>query len=105
MPTRRIIFIVVFVGMVIMVIMGLWPPWKEIFNWLNIHNEKPVGYYFILEPPEPKSRAISFTIDLPRLLIQWFLVILIVGFIVWALKWFEKRTMVAGKDSSAIGPE
>ena len=92
---QRIIFIVVFVGIVIMVIMGLWPPWKEIFNVAtlggrNIHSEKPAGYYFILGPPDPENLAISFTIDLPRLLIQWFLVILIVGFIVWTLKWFEK---------------
>ena len=92
--TQRIIFIVVFVGIVIMVIMGLWPPWKEKYSMgltgINIHSENPIGYYFIFKPPHKNIRY-SYTIDLSRLLIQWFIVILIIGFIVWALSWFKRE--------------
>lgn len=107
--TRRIIFIVVFVGIMIMITMGLWPPFKEIYSGgigtINVHREKLAGYYFILKPPVPENVFLSFTIDFSRLLIQWFLLILIVGFIVWMLKWFEKGTIFTGKDSSAHGHE
>ena len=71
---RRIIL----VGILMIILMGLFPPWKYTFQSSISHSEEPAGYRFIASPP---SRRVSNSmhgvkIDATRLLIQWAMTIL-----------------------------
>lgn len=65
---------IVIVGVVLFVLMGLFPPWTYTLDLQSIHREKPAGYALIVSPPEPErgSPAFGVTIDISRLIVQWF---------------------------------
>lgn len=68
--TRRIVLIL---GVVVFVLMGLFPPWTYVFHIQTVHSEKPAGYAFIAEPPMPEHNDAPFgvKIDISRLVVQW----------------------------------
>jgi hypothetical protein len=68
--------IVIIVGLIIIVLMGLFPPWTFHYDG----NEYTVGYKFITQATGPVK------IDESRLLIQWFCVCIVVGGLVLILK-------------------
>lgn len=95
-------------GIVVFVLMGLYPPWLQIFA-LYESNAKAVrcrGYESIFYPPdeyrarrspleseeqfekrmEKASRPLGVRIDYIRLLVQWGAVIVITGSLLWAFK-------------------
>lgn len=69
---------IVFVGVVVIVLMGIFPPWTTVLRNKNGNfiSESSEGYGFLLDPPEPykKSRLESVTIDWKRLSLQMALV-------------------------------
>lgn len=64
---------VLIVGLVALLIMGVFPPWMYTFDFRSISNDIPVGYRIITSPPEPisKMRGNGVKIDISRLIIQW----------------------------------
>jgi len=58
----------------IILIMGICPPWKRIIKLSNSYRVRSAGYHFLFMPPEGRSRG-NVTIDLQRLFLQWFLVV------------------------------
>ena len=64
--------IIAVIGIVIILISGLFPPWKYIDNVAEAYREIPAGYYLIFAPPLPDEEGIySIEIDMVRLAIQW----------------------------------
>jgi len=68
--------IVVIIGLVIIVFMGLFPPWKFIFSGTPM----AMGYKFLFSPPGVAN------VDSFRLLVQWLGVCIVVGGLVLILK-------------------
>ncbi len=79
-------------GAALFLLMGLIPPWTDIQNVGGLPYSAPVGYSIIFAPPEGADK-----IDLNRLQIQWFMVIVITG--VLAFTFNESRSR------RAVGPE
>ena len=69
--------IVVIIGLVIIVLMGLFPPWKLSYQGLSVAK----GYSFFAISP-----AYNTNVDSSRLLVQWLGVCIVVGGIVLILK-------------------
>jgi len=66
---------------VIFIVMGLFPPWTYTHDNRSMHIEKPAGYGFIMEPPEPEESNYRYGIkvDTSRLAIQWLMLIVLSG--------------------------
>lgn len=63
------------VGIAVMALMVLFPPWKTVYNSKGRYVEHPIGYSFIASPPENDyAGAWGEQIDMTRLLIQCFAV-------------------------------
>ena len=73
--------IVVVIGLVIIVLMGLFPPWKMIFGGTPM----ALGYEFLFSPPGIAN------VDSLRLLVQWLGVCIVVGGFVLILKDKDKK--------------
>ncbi len=83
---------IIIIGLGIILLMGLIPPWKCAFSVARLPRlERPAGYGFIFYPPSPvkvaKSEEFGSTfmgrpsywsvqLDVKRLLIQWAVVII-----------------------------
>lgn len=78
------------IGIVVSVIMGLFPPWVQRLDVQAIHVVEPASYRFLFVPPVSKGPFWSAHIDFPRLILQ----LAIVWGIVGAIHYFTK-----GKDS------
>ena len=63
----------ILIGIAVAVLMGLFPPWTNVFKWEEMHSEGPAGYSFILDPPQAQMMH-TMRIDGTRLLIQWLVV-------------------------------
>jgi hypothetical protein len=74
--------IVVVIGLVIIVLTGLFPPWKATIQGTTILR----GYFVIFKPPDPLSYVNS-----SRLLVQWIGVCIVVGGLVLILKDKDER--------------
>lgn len=66
---------------VIFIAIGIFPPWTYTLDAQSIHREKPAGYAFIVSPPNPEENAPAFGVqlDIPRLLIQWLVLVAATG--------------------------
>lgn len=84
---------VIIAGLVVIVLMGLFPPWIHTITDNPLKIERAGNYGFLLSPPPP-GRNFPFLneniwgvrLDVSRLLIQWILVVVIVGGLVVFLK-------------------
>jgi hypothetical protein len=71
---NRIQIIILWIGIAVIVVMGIFPPWMKSIQGAIKQN----GYDFILAPPE-----IYCHINTPRLYVQWIMVAVITcGFVV-----------------------
>jgi len=72
---------VVIAALSAIVIMGLFPPWASTFTYMSADSKRPAGYAFVLTPPTPQQDrpAYGVVIDVPRLIVQWSVVLGITG--------------------------
>jgi len=71
---------VVALGLVLLALLGLFPPWRQsVTAPTGFHKEVPLAYGFILSPPRTESEVYSVTLDLRRLAVEWAVVTFIVG--------------------------
>ena len=70
---------VVAVGLVIIAIMGLFPPWRATIRHDGSYRSRPCGYSFILISPGSASGFESVQIDFSRLILQWLVVTAVFG--------------------------
>jgi len=78
------------IGIVVSVLMGLFPPWVKRLDVQAVHVAQPASYRFLFIPPVAKGPLWSAHLDLTRLILQ----LAIVWGIVAAIHYFTK-----GKDS------
>jgi len=65
---------ILLVGIAVIVLMGICPPWKHTFKYKSINSEEPAGYGLIVYPPSAEGygpAGYGIKIDFSRLLIQW----------------------------------
>jgi hypothetical protein len=93
---------IIIIGLGIILLMGLIPPWKCAFSVAKLsHLERPAGYGFIFYPPSPVNFAKSgefgtttmsnpsywsVRLDFSRLFIQWAVIVIAVAGICLVLK-------------------
>ena len=74
---------ILWIGIVLIVIMGLYPPWIITGSWQGGQTENPGGYYFLTNPPTPDYKETTgipgAKVDFSRLVIQWIIVVVIAG--------------------------
>ena len=72
---------IVVVGVLLFVLMGLFPPWTYTLDVQSTHREKPAGYALIISPPGPEKDAPAFgvKIDISLLVIQWLVLVTATG--------------------------
>jgi hypothetical protein len=70
---------IISMALILIILMGVFPPWKQSFKTDQWQHEKPTGYGFIFHPPNPTESAYSLSLDFSRLFLQWGVVILVAG--------------------------
>ena len=77
-PTQRKLLAA---GLLLLIFMGLFPPYTYTYEAINVYSEVPAKYSFILTPPERKynNARHGVKLDLARLVIQSFIVVLASG--------------------------
>lgn len=73
---------ILIVGIVVMILMGLFPPWTATYNYKSQHSQHPRGYAFIATPPHFTLYPIGssgIVLDISRLSLQWIVVLLATG--------------------------
>ena len=70
-PTQKKILIV---GIVIVLLIGVIPPWNYTYKSSSTYRETDAGYSFIMSPP-PARGGHGIKIDISRLVIQWIVTI------------------------------
>ncbi len=65
-------------GIGLVALMGLFPPWLEVVKTNRVERERPAGYSVIFSPPKPTG-GWWVKIDVSRLTVQWVVVAVIVG--------------------------
>jgi hypothetical protein len=83
---------VIMAGLVVIVLMGLFPPWVHTVHVKEIKIDRAGSYGFLFSPPVPAHKTLPLEnfwgvrLDVSRLLIQWILVVMIVCGLVVFLK-------------------
>ena len=64
---------IIVAGALVIILMGLIPPWTYTFNYKSVQRTKPAGYALIIAPPPPEKlhMAAGVELDFIRLLVQW----------------------------------
>jgi hypothetical protein len=70
--------ILIAAGSIMIILMGIFPPWKSVGDFKGQHYEQPMGYHFISRSTA-SALLEPMTIDLKRLVIQWVCVIALLG--------------------------
>jgi hypothetical protein len=67
---------VLIVGIIAIVVMGIFPPWTYTFKYESTYSEVPAGYSLIVNPPAPREEGYvhGVKLDISRLIIQWLIV-------------------------------
>jgi hypothetical protein len=64
------------VGIVVIILMGLFPPWTHSFGDESVLIKRPAGYAFIAAAPH---LGYGVALDISRLCVQWIVVLLATG--------------------------
>lgn len=67
------------VGLAVIILMGIFPPWVSVLHGGRVHIEKPAGYAFVFSSPTTAGPRYGVRIDLTRLFLQWVIVAFVVG--------------------------
>lgn len=79
--------IIVSAGLLALVAMCAFPPWSYTVSTVTVYSERPAGYHFIADPPEPRqeSSVHGVKLDLWRLWFQCLGVAALAGLgVVWS---------------------
>ena len=77
--------IIVVGGVILFVLMTLYPPWKQTWSHGSSYSEWSLGYALIVLPPqgEKVSNTFGVRIDFSRLILQWLILTAATGFFVF----------------------
>lgn len=80
--------IVLWIGIAVIVVMGVFPPWLYTTTGNGLNSKKNAGYSCILFPPPPKGVGLRYgiSLDVSRLCVQWAIVVVITAGLIVAFK-------------------
>ena len=78
--------IVMWVGVGLIVLMGIFPPWILFMDAFGVKMHRDVGCHFIWARPVPSFKVATIFIDIPRLFYNLALVALVTGAFAYYLK-------------------
>ncbi len=80
--------IVIMIGLIVIVLMGVVPPWVHTVSLLGSQTKYSAGYSPIISAPSRQYDAPAYgvSLDISRLLMQWALVGMVAGGLVLILK-------------------
>lgn len=83
--------VVLWVGIIAIVLMGLFPPWCYPINVNGLRSRKNAGYHCIFDPPMGKGKTdlaelMGASIDFHRLTVLWIMASAVTGGLVVTLK-------------------
>lgn len=80
--------IVIMIGLIVIVLMGVVPPWVYTFSLQGSRSKYSAGYSPIVSPPPRQADhpAYGVSLDISRLLMQWALVGMVAGGLVLIFK-------------------
>lgn len=83
--------LVVVIAVVVVVFMGLNPPWKITHHTNYFSKDTPIGHYSIYNPPKPvaEDARAGLQIDWTRLLLEWFVVLASSGLVLYLTREFS----------------
>ncbi len=68
---------VLYCAIAVIVLMGLFPPWTLSVSYEGVYSERPAEYASIFSGPQLNSGFVSTHVDVTRLILQWFIVVVI----------------------------
>ena len=74
------------IGIAVIVLMGIFPPWISKVEILNSTNQRNAGYGCILNPPTTNSPTWYVRIDTSRLSVQWVVIAVITSGLILTFK-------------------
>ena len=87
---------VMWLGILVFVLMGLFPPWlytynatirSPVYGSFLTGSQKIAGYYFLFAPPDPAGESgHGISLDITRLFVQWVIVIALTGGLIYTIK-------------------
>jgi hypothetical protein len=87
MNKRQLLVARIAVGLIVLI--GLVPPWTQSFQIRGISQiREAAGYAPIFAPPKPRFRDEDYVVEMniARLFLQWILVAVAGGTLIWTLK-------------------
>jgi hypothetical protein len=80
--------ICLWLGIIVFVLMGIFPPWTLPVNYHGAKLQRNCGYKCILTPPEIslEEASVATSIDFSRLCVQWAMVAVVTGGLLVTLK-------------------
>ena len=82
---------IIMMGLIIAFLVSLFPPWVETIQTQSFSSQRPVGYSFILSPPQSGSLAVGYKIDFLRLFVQWVIILFAIILIIYLRNMFVRR--------------
>ena len=73
---------ILIIGVAIIILMGLFPPWTCTYTYESESSKTSSGYAFIANPPKVRGftfGTFGFELDISRLCVQWIVVIFATG--------------------------
>ncbi|MFA9476953.1 hypothetical protein ACERK3_01475 [Phycisphaerales bacterium AB-hyl4] len=71
--------ICLWIGIALIVLAGLLPPWVEVYDDGQVQAGKAIGHAWLFAPPEPGYRDAGMHLDYGRLLLIWLIVAGVTG--------------------------
>ena len=71
--------IILALGVILIILSGLFPPWTNTFKQASIYSETPADYSFIFDPPRKWVKTYGVKLDIERLSVQWIIIIIGTG--------------------------
>jgi len=70
---------ILIIGVVLIIVMGLFPPWTYTYKYRTTYSESPAGYGFIATPPRGDGQSQGVKLDISRLILQGIIILIAVG--------------------------
>ena len=82
---------VVLIGIVLIFLLGLCPPWVKTYKAESKYSQKTIGHFLLIDPPQLKDRAMhrgyGIHIDFSMLFFEWLIIVIAVCAIIGFMKY------------------
>lgn len=71
--------ICLWIGIGLIVLAGLLPPWVEVYDYGQVQTGKAIGHAWLFDPPEPEYSDVGVHLDYGRLFLIWLVIVGVTG--------------------------